>query len=85
MCWTTPATRMTLSAARQQIPREILHSTLLFGEPGCNVVLEQEATLSQLFEYLVRGRFVFGFDALDMTIDLVVGCCKPPEFVIRFR
>ena len=65
--------------------RAMLHSTLLFGEQGCNIVLEQEAPLLQLFEHLVRGRLVFRLDAPDMTIDLVVSGGEPAKLVIRFR
>src|SRR5664280_2770612 len=40
--------------------------------------------LLQLFEHLVGGRGVFGFDAPDLTIDLAVSGCEPSELVIRF-
>jgi hypothetical protein len=61
-----------------------LHSALLFGEQRSNIVLEQETALFQLFKDLVARRLVFGFDAPDVAIDLVVGCGEAVEFVIRF-
>jgi len=62
----------------------LLHPALLFGEQGCYVVLDQEATFFQLFKHLVRGRLIFGFDAPDMTVDLVISSCEPPKLLIGF-
>jgi len=62
-----------------------LHSALHFGEQDCNVVFEQEASFLKLFEHLVSGRLIFGFNAPNMTIDLVISGCKPFELLIRFR
>jgi hypothetical protein len=62
-----------------------LHAELRSGEKGCNVVLEQEPPLLQFFEHFIRGGLIFGFDAPNVPVDLVVGGGKPLELVAGFR
>lgn len=63
----------------------ILHAALRFGEEDRNIVLEQESSLFQCFKHVIGAGLVFGFDAPDMTVDLVIGRCKSSELVIRFH
>jgi hypothetical protein len=50
----------------------ILHSTLNPRKEGCNLVLELQTLLLELFNHSVGGRFLFRFDAMDIAIDVLL-------------
>jgi hypothetical protein len=55
----------------------------LFREQSGNVVLKQQPPLFELFEGLVGGRLVFGFDPPDLPVDVIVSGGEVAELIIR--